>query len=94
MFEIRDCKELFGCKDYQYFEMWLTVTNLVQILPKSYEHDSPDPSLRGQPIGWMDCLHNDQDEQNKNEHFAAYNKETDKAKKVKMLAEAVAEGWL
>jgi len=35
-----------------------------------------------------------QDEQNKNEHFAAYNKETDKAKKVKMLAEAVKEGWL
>jgi hypothetical protein len=35
-----------------------------------------------------------QDTQAKNEHFEAYNKETDKAKKVKMLAEAVAEGWL
>jgi hypothetical protein len=35
-----------------------------------------------------------QDTQAKNEHFAAYNKETDKAKKIKMLAEAVKEGWI
>lgn len=35
-----------------------------------------------------------QDTQAKNEQFRLYNKETDKAKKVKMLAEAVAEGWL
>lgn len=41
-----------------------------------------------------DSLAKFQDEQNKNEHFEAYNKETDKAKKIKMLAEAVAEGWL
>ena len=34
------------------------------------------------------------DTQAKNEHFERYNKETNKAKKVKMLAEAVAEGWL
>ena len=34
------------------------------------------------------------DEQNKNEHFERYNKETDKDKKKKMLSEAVAEGWL
>ena len=34
------------------------------------------------------------DEQEKKEHFERYNKETDKAKKVKMLAEAVKEGWI
>ena len=41
-----------------------------------------------------DSLAKFQDEQNKNEHFRLYNKETDKAKKIKMLAEAVKEGWL
>ena len=41
-----------------------------------------------------DSLAKFQDEQNKNEHFEDYNKETDKAKKIKMLAEAVAEGWI
>ena len=34
------------------------------------------------------------DSQAKAEHFRLYNKETDKAKKIKMLAEAVKEGWL
>ena len=34
------------------------------------------------------------DEQEKKEHFERYNKETDKAKKIKMLAEAVKEGWI
>ena len=34
------------------------------------------------------------DTQEKNAHFERYNKETDKAKKIKMLAEAVQEGWI
>ena len=34
------------------------------------------------------------DSQDRAEHFRLYNKETDKAKKIKMLAEAVKEGWL
>tara|TARA_Y100001937_G_scaffold26318_1_gene37809 strand:+ start:172 stop:342 length:171 start_codon:yes stop_codon:yes gene_type:complete len=41
-----------------------------------------------------DSLSKFKDEQAKNEHFAAYNKETDKDKKKKMLSEAVSEGWL
>jgi hypothetical protein len=43
---------------------------------------------------WFAGFHGKKDTQAKNEHFAAYNKETDKAKKVKMLAEAVKEGWI
>ena len=34
------------------------------------------------------------DEQDKNEHFARYQKEQDPEKRKKMLSEALAEGWL
>ena len=34
------------------------------------------------------------DSQAKAEHYEAYNKETDRAKKIKMLAKAVEEGWI
>ena len=55
------------------------------------------PKRRKKKVAKMqneDSLSKFKDEQAKNEHFAAYNKETDKDKKKKMLSEAVKEGWL
>ena len=41
-----------------------------------------------------DALAKFKDEQDKNEHFARYQKEQDPDKRKKMLSEALAEGWL
>ena len=41
-----------------------------------------------------DALAKFKDEQDKNEHFARYQKEQDPEKRKKMLSEALAEGWL